>query len=113
MKRLAGCLAATMFWIVVPGSAAPPPRQTPDPMWAVIAATRQQGYDEGYLDGKQAASSLWRQCDGILRSVETKAKKASEYEECLRGVKVARNIGPYAVDAAIDACISKMPFLSQ
>lgn len=68
---------------------AKPPRK-PD-MMELIAAAHENGYNEGYLAGHDAAigGDRLKVCDMLLRSAEERLRDAKRYEDCLKQLKSA------------------------
>lgn len=97
--------------VAVGGVRAAAPKDAPGRSWAVLAEVQRQAYADGFSAGQREAAGGARldDCDRALGYAERRAKRAGEYEDCLKEVEAARAFGPYAVTAAMNKCIAMMP----
>ena len=77
---------------------------------AVIDASHTAGYQDGYLDGRASIDGpQLPQCQRALSYVEGRARKASEYEDCLIDIRNATSQNDIYLRTVVAQCVALLP----
>lgn len=93
-----------------PGPVRATPKACPADVMAVIAASRENGYQDGWLEGRASVDGpRLPQCERALSYSEDRARAASRYEDCIGDLRFATMQSHSYLRVAVQRCIALLP----